>query len=69
MDVGPLFVAHAQAAELVQPGERPLHDPAPAAQSTAMFSVALRKKRDDVAGQNSQALRFGQSEQLAEAES
>jgi hypothetical protein len=41
------FVAHAQAAKLIQPCERPLHDPAPSAQSAAVFRVALRKKRDN----------------------
>ena len=36
MDVGPFVVADAQAAKLVQPGERPLHDPAPPAQAAAV---------------------------------
>ena len=29
VDVGPLFVPQAQAAELIQPSERPLDDPVP----------------------------------------
>jgi hypothetical protein len=45
--VGPFFVAHAQAAKLIQPCEHPLPDPAPSAQSAAVFRVALRKKRDN----------------------
>ena len=47
MNVRPLFVAHAQAPELIQPGEGSLHHPSPSAQSAAMFRVALRQKRDD----------------------
>ena len=50
VDVGTLFVSDAQAAELVQPSERPLHDPAPSAQSATMFDVALGEPRHDVAG-------------------
>ena len=50
MDVGPLFIAHAQAAKLIEPGEGWFHDLPPLAQSAAVFGVALRKKRDDVAG-------------------
>jgi len=49
MNVRPLFVAHAQPPELIQPREGPLDYPAPSAQPAAMFCVALRKKRDDVA--------------------
>jgi hypothetical protein len=45
--VRPFFVAHAQSPALIQPSERPLDDPAPSAQSAAMFGVALRKKRDN----------------------
>jgi len=47
VNVRPFFVAHAQSPELIQPGERPLHDPAPSAQSAAVFGVALCKKGDD----------------------
>ena len=47
MNVRPLFVANAQSSELIQPSERPLHDPAPSAQATAMFGVSFRKRRDD----------------------
>lgn len=50
MDISPLLVAHAQPPELIQPSERPLHDPAPSAQSAAMFGVALGEGRHDVAG-------------------
>jgi hypothetical protein len=42
MNVRLLFVAHAQAPELIQPGEGSLHHPSPSAQSAAMFRVALR---------------------------
>jgi len=47
MNVRPLFVAHAQSPELIEPRERPLHDPAPSAQATPMFRFASRKRRDD----------------------
>jgi hypothetical protein len=47
VNVRPFFVAHAQSPELILPGERPLHDPAPSAQPATVFCVALRKKRDD----------------------
>ena len=53
MDVGPFFVANSQPSELIQPGERPLHDPAPSAQTAAMFGVALREPGYDVAGTQS----------------
>jgi hypothetical protein len=43
----PLFVAHPQSPELVQPSEGPLDHPSPSPQSAAMFRVALREKRDD----------------------
>ena len=45
MKIRAFFVAHAQPPELIEPGERPLHDPAPLAQSATV--IALRKKRDD----------------------
>ena len=41
MDVSPLFTAHTQTAELIEPSEGSLHHPPPSAQSTAMFGVAL----------------------------
>jgi hypothetical protein len=47
MNVRPLFVANAQAAKLIEPGEGSFHDPPPLAQSAAVFGVALRKKRHD----------------------
>ena len=50
MDVSSFLITDAQSAKLIEPGERPLHDPPPSAQSAAMFGVALGKKRDDVAG-------------------
>jgi hypothetical protein len=50
MDVGPLLIANAQAAKLIEPRESSFNHPAPSAQSTAMFGVSLRKERDDVAG-------------------
>ena len=59
MNVRPLFVAHAQAPELIQPSERPLHNPAPSAQSTAMFGVAFRKKRDNASVTQTLPDRFG----------
>ena len=49
MDLGPLFIANAQATELVQPGESSFYYPAPSSQSTAMLSVALGEPRHDVA--------------------
>ncbi len=50
MNVRPLFVAHAQPPELIQPCESSFDHPAPSPQPAAMFGVAFRKKRDDVAG-------------------
>jgi hypothetical protein len=50
MDVCPLFIANTQATKLIQPGEGSFHYPAPSAQSAAMFSVAPREPRHDVAG-------------------
>lgn len=50
MDVGSFLIADAQSPKLIEPGKGPLDDPAPSAQSTSMFGVALREKRDDVAG-------------------
>ena len=47
VDIGPLFVAHAQPPKLIQPSECPLHDPAPSPQSATVFCIALRKKRDN----------------------
>src|SRR5580704_12529284 len=41
MDFGSFLVSDAQSAKLVEPSERPLDDPAPSAQSAAMFGVAL----------------------------
>lgn len=50
MKVCPFFVAHAQSPELIQPCEGPFHHPAPSPQSTAMFGVAHREERHDMAG-------------------
>jgi hypothetical protein len=47
VSVCPLFVAHPQSPELIQPSEGPFDHPAPSPQSAAVFGVALRKKRDD----------------------
>jgi len=49
VNVRPLFVAHAQSPELIQPSEGPFDYPSPSPQPATMFGVALRKKRDDVA--------------------
>ena len=43
VNVSPLFVAHAQPPELIQPSKGPFDHPPPSAQSAAMFGVALRK--------------------------
>ena len=47
MNVSPLFVAHPQPPELIQPGEGPFDYPSPSPQSAAMFGVAFRQKRHD----------------------
>jgi hypothetical protein len=47
MNVRPPFLANAQAAKLIEPGEGSFHDPPPPAQSAAVLGVLLRKKRDD----------------------
>jgi hypothetical protein len=59
MDVGPLLIANSQSAKLIHPGERPLHNPAPSAQSTAMISVSFGEPRHDVAGTQTLPDRFG----------
>ena len=59
MNVRPFFVAHAQSPKLIQPGERPLHDPSPSPQSATMFGVALRKKRHDASVTQTLPDRFG----------
>jgi hypothetical protein len=50
VDLGPLFVPHAQATELVQPREGTLDHPAPSAQPAAIFRIAHRKQRHDTSG-------------------
>ena len=45
MDIGSLFVTHAQAAKLIEPGEGSFHYPAPSTQSGAMLSITLGKQR------------------------
>ena len=50
MDVGPFVVADAQAAKLIQPRKRPLHDPALAAQTTAMLGAAHRPAAAECGG-------------------
>jgi hypothetical protein len=50
VNVGALFVANTQAAELIQPGEGPFNDPPPSAQSATMFGVPFREPRHDAAG-------------------
>ena len=42
VNVRPLFVAHPQSPELIQPSEGPFDHPAPSPQPAAMFGVALR---------------------------
>ena len=59
MDVGSFLVANAQSPKLVQPSERPLHDPAPSAQSTAMFGVALQTKKAATASATANACPVG----------
>src|ERR1035437_4773107 len=59
MNVRPLFVANAQSSELIQPSERPLHDPAPSAHAPAMFGVSFRKRRDDASVTQTLPDRFG----------
>jgi hypothetical protein len=50
VNVCPLFVAHAQSPELIQPSEGPLDYPSPSPQPAAMFGVALREPRHNPAG-------------------
>jgi hypothetical protein len=47
VNVRPLFVSNPQPPELIQPRECAFDYPAPTPQPAAMFSVALRKKRED----------------------
>jgi hypothetical protein len=46
----PAFLAHAQSPELIQPSEGPFDHPSPPPQSAALFGVALRQPRHNVAG-------------------
>ena len=48
VDVGPLVIPHARAAKLIEPGKRPLDDPAPPTQSTPVRSATHREPRDDM---------------------
>jgi hypothetical protein len=47
VDVGPALVTDGEAAESMKPGERPLHDPAVAAESLARLHPASRDSRGD----------------------
>ena len=47
MDVRPALIAGAQATELVQPGQRPLHHPPMDSQATAMGGQILQQKDQD----------------------
>jgi hypothetical protein len=49
MDVGSFLITDAQSPKLIEPSERPLDDPAPSAQSAAVFGVALGEPRYDAA--------------------
>jgi hypothetical protein len=59
MDVGPLFIANAQAAKLIEPGEGPFYNPSPSAEPAAMLGVAPGEPRYDVAGMQTLPYRFG----------
>jgi hypothetical protein len=48
VDVGPFVVADAQTAELIQPGERPLDDPAPPPQAAAVLGATHRQQRQNM---------------------
>ncbi len=50
MNVGAFLITNPQSPKLIEPSEGSLHDPAPSAEPTAMFNVALGKPRHDVAG-------------------
>jgi len=58
MNIGSFLVTDTQSSKLIEPSERPLHNPAPSAQSATMFSVALGEPRHDVAGAQTLADRF-----------
>jgi len=49
MNVGSLLVADPKSAKLVQPGERPFHDPTPTPQTAAVLDVTHCKKRHNAA--------------------
>ena len=49
MDVRSALVAHPQSAELTEPGQRPLNDPAVHAQPAAMLCTPSGDHRRDVA--------------------
>ena len=58
MNVGSFLITDAQSAKLIEPSERPFHDPTPLAQSASMFGIALGKPRHDVAGTETSPDRF-----------
>jgi hypothetical protein len=49
MGVRAKLVAHFEAAQAVEPGERTLHDPPESAQPLARFDAAASDARDDAA--------------------
>jgi hypothetical protein len=48
MDISSLLVADVQSAKLIEPSKRPLHDPPPSAQSTAMLGVTLCQQKGTI---------------------
>ena len=48
MDVGPLVIPDAEAAKLIEPGKRPLHDPPPPAQPTPVLGATHGEQRHDM---------------------
>ena len=59
MNVSSFLKPDAQPPKLIEPSERPLHDPAPLAQSASMFSVTLGEPRHDAAGTQPVPYRLG----------
>ena len=53
MNICPFFTPKAKTAELVQPREGAFYDPAPSSQTAAVFNLAHREQRQDLAGAQS----------------
>jgi hypothetical protein len=59
VDVIATFVPSSQASELMEPTDRPLHDPAMLTKTAAMVRISFRQDRLDAASPQLPAMRLG----------